>query len=109
MKARKDAAQHIRHIKRKTAEQRRNLNIFIRSITLAIRRGQAEIDTIQTALEIDKHLSDLENAARAHGSAVGSAFLYPISIERIALWSKGLEKRGFVLVPVSAILSPPTK
>lgn len=65
------------------------------------------LDGIQTALEIDKHLSDLENAARAHGSAAGSAFLYPISIERITLWSKGLEKRGFVLVPVSAILNQP--
>ena len=72
-------------------------------------RANETLDGIQTALEIDKHLSDLENAARAHGSAVGSAFLYPISIERIALWSKGLEKRGFVLVPVSAILNQPTK
>jgi uncharacterized protein len=70
-------------------------------------KANETLDGIQTALEIDKHLSDLENAARAHGSAVGSAFLYPISIERIALWSKGLEKRGFVLVPVSAILNQP--
>ena len=72
-------------------------------------KANETLDAIQTALEIDKHLSDLENAARAHGSAAGSAFLYPISIERIALWSKGLEKRGFVLVPVSAIVSQPTK
>ena len=70
-------------------------------------KANETLDGIQTALEIDKHLSDLESAARAHGSAVGSAFLYPISIERIALWSKGLEKRGFVLVPVSAILNQP--
>jgi len=70
-------------------------------------KANETLDGIQTALEIDKHLSDLENAARAHGSAVGSAFLYPISIERIALWSKGIEKRGFVLVPVSAILNQP--
>jgi uncharacterized protein len=72
-------------------------------------KANATLDGIQTALEIDRHLSDLESAARAHGSAVGSAFLYPISVERIAAWSKGLEKRGFVLVPVSAILNQPTK
>ncbi len=68
-------------------------------------RGEANIDTIQTALEIDRRLSDLETAARAHGSAVGTAFLYPVSVERIAQWAKGLQSRGFVLVPVSAIVN----
>jgi polysaccharide deacetylase 2 family uncharacterized protein YibQ len=63
------------------------------------------IDSIQTALEIDRRLSDLETQARANGSAVGSAFLYPVTIARLAGWAKGLEARGFVLVPVSAIVS----
>jgi polysaccharide deacetylase 2 family uncharacterized protein YibQ len=67
------------------------------------------IDTIQTALEIDRHLFELETQARANGSAVGSAFLYPVSIARIAAWAKGLQSRGFVLVPVSAIVSAPKK
>jgi polysaccharide deacetylase 2 family uncharacterized protein YibQ len=65
----------------------------------------AAIDTIQTALEIDRQLSALETSARANGSAVGSAFVYPVSLERIKVWAKGLEARGFVLVPVSAILT----
>ncbi len=65
------------------------------------------IDNIQTALEIDKQLSALEDQARAHGSAVGSAFLYPVTVERIATWAKTLSNRGFVLVPVSAIVSQP--
>jgi len=65
------------------------------------------IDTIQTALEIDKQLSALEDQARAHGSAVGSAFLYPVTVERIATWAKTLSSRGFVLVPVSAIVGAP--
>jgi polysaccharide deacetylase 2 family uncharacterized protein YibQ len=67
------------------------------------------LDGIQTALEIDKHLSDLEAQARDHGSAVGSGSLYPVTVERIAAWAKTLERRGFVLVPVSAIVSQPTK
>ena len=62
----------------------------------------AAVDTIQTALEIDRRLSELETQARANGSAVGSAFLYPVSVARIAAWAKGLQSRGFVLVPVSA-------
>jgi len=65
------------------------------------------LDTVQTALEIDRRLSDLETQARANGSAVGSAFLYPVSIARIAAWARGLESRGFVLVPVSAIVAQP--
>jgi len=63
------------------------------------------IDSIQTALEIDRRLSDLETQARANGSAVGSAFLYPVTIARLADWAKGLQARGFVLVPVSAIVN----
>jgi polysaccharide deacetylase 2 family uncharacterized protein YibQ len=65
------------------------------------------VDTIQTALEIDHRLSELETQARANGSAVGSAFLYPVSIARIAAWARSLESRGFVLVPVSAIVAQP--
>ena len=53
------------------------------------RKADQTLDTIQTALEIDRHLSDLEDQARAHGSAVGSAFLYPVSVERIAAWAQG--------------------
>ncbi|MCP5412451.1 MAG: divergent polysaccharide deacetylase family protein [Alphaproteobacteria bacterium] len=67
-------------------------------------QSNAAIDTIQTALEIDHRLSDLETSARANGSATGSAFLYPVSLSRIAAWAKDLKSRGFVLVPVSAIV-----
>jgi polysaccharide deacetylase 2 family uncharacterized protein YibQ len=70
-------------------------------------QGVNNLDTIQTALEIDRRLAELENAARTHGSAVGTAFVYPVSVERIAQWAKGLNARGFVLVPVSAIVSQP--
>jgi polysaccharide deacetylase 2 family uncharacterized protein YibQ len=72
-------------------------------------KADETLDGIQTALEIDKHLSNLEAQAREHGTAIGSGFVYPITIARIAAWAKGLEKRGFVLVPVSAIVSQPAK
>ena len=64
------------------------------------------IDTIQTGMEIDRRLSELEARARASGRAAGSGFIYPVTIERIASWAKGLPGRGFVLVPVSAIVPP---
>jgi uncharacterized protein len=65
------------------------------------------LDEVQNALEIDRHLSALEDEARAHGTAIGSGFLYPVTVARIAAWAKGLEGRGFILVPVSAIASQP--
>jgi len=64
------------------------------------------IDKIQTAMEIDRELSELENAARAHGTASGAGFLYPVTVERVAQWAQGLPSRGFVLVPASAIVLP---
>ena len=69
----------------------------------------APLDTIQNAAEIDRRLSELETQARANGSALGSAFLYPVSLARIAAWARGLDARGFVLVPVSAIVNTPKK
>jgi polysaccharide deacetylase 2 family uncharacterized protein YibQ len=74
----------------------------------AAQAGNA-LDSVQNPAEIDRRLSELETQARANGSAVGSAFLTPVSIARIAAWARGLEARGFVLVPVSAILAGPTK
>jgi uncharacterized protein len=71
----------------------------------AFAQATSTIDTIQTAMEIDRELSELENAARAHGSASGAGFLYPVTVERVAQWAQGLPGRGFVLVPASAIVA----
>jgi hypothetical protein len=74
----------------------------------AAQAGNA-LDSVQNPAEIDRRLSELETQARANGSAVGSAFLTPVSVARIAAWARGLESRGFVLVPVSAIVTEPSK
>lgn len=63
------------------------------------------IDSIQTAMEIDRELSELENQARAHGSAAGTGFIYPVTIQRVAQWAQGLSGRGLVLVPASDIVA----
>jgi polysaccharide deacetylase 2 family uncharacterized protein YibQ len=72
---------------------------------IAFAQSTGKIDTIETAMEIDRKLSDLEAAARAHGSASGTGFIYPVTLERIASWAGGLNERGFVLVPASEIVS----
>jgi polysaccharide deacetylase 2 family uncharacterized protein YibQ len=64
------------------------------------------LDTIQTGMEIDARLSQLEQLARTNGSAAGTASASPVTVERIANWAKGLSGRGFVLVPASAIVTP---
>ena len=69
-------------------------------------QATSTIDTIQTAMEIDRELSELENTARAHGTASGAGFLYPVTVARVAAWAQGLGGRGFVLVPASAIVLP---
>jgi polysaccharide deacetylase 2 family uncharacterized protein YibQ len=73
---------------------------------VAFAQATTTIDTIQTAMEIDRQLSDLETAARAHGTASGAGFLYPVTVQRVATWAQGLSGRGFVLVPASAIVLP---
>ncbi len=78
-----------------------------RQTNTAFAHGALEIDKVQDSAAIDRALSDLETEARAHGSAVGTAFLYPVSVERLAQWSRGLSARGFVLVPASAIVGKP--
>ncbi len=53
---------------------------------------------------IDTRLAQLEQLALARGSAVGFAADYPVAIERLRFWIDGLNDRGFVLAPVSAVV-----
>jgi hypothetical protein len=67
-------------------------------------QSASNIDAIQTGMEIDQRLSELEARARLNGSASGTAFIYPVTVERLTAWAQGLAGRGFVLVPASAIV-----
>jgi uncharacterized protein len=67
------------------------------------------LDLIQAALEIDHRLADLETEARTKGKAVGSGYFYPVTIDRVTLWARGVQSRGFVLAPISAIVSAAKK
>ena len=66
-------------------------------------KADVVIDSVTTPVEIDRALGRLETAAREHGAAVGVSSTLPASIEHIAKWAKGLESRGIVLVPITAV------
>lgn len=61
------------------------------------------IDATPTRAAVDARLAELERFARQNGAAIGIASDYPGSIERIATWAAGLEARGLVLAPASAL------
>jgi len=52
---------------------------------------------------IDQRLKELERIARFTGTAVGIGYPYPVTLERIAVWARSLNRKGFVLAPVSAV------
>jgi polysaccharide deacetylase 2 family uncharacterized protein YibQ len=61
------------------------------------------VDRKLTAAEIDARLAELETRAREQGRIVAMARPYPVTLERLAAWAAEVEKRGFVLAPVSAL------
>jgi uncharacterized protein len=74
-------------------------------VGIAFAQADQTIDSIQTAMEVDRRLSALETLARQRGSAAGTGFIYPVTVDRVTRWAQGLAGRGFVLVPASAIVS----
>jgi hypothetical protein len=67
-------------------------------------KGDVTIDTVPTAVEIDRALANLENLAKERGTAIGVASALPVSIERIGVWIKGLESHGIMLVPLTTAM-----
>jgi polysaccharide deacetylase 2 family uncharacterized protein YibQ len=78
-----------------------------RHVKAPIATGTMTIDNIQTQAAIDAKLAELETAARQDGYAIGVASAYPVTIARIGEWAMSAGARGFQLVPVSALASPP--
>jgi len=62
------------------------------------------LDNQASRIAIDRELEALETLARRQGYAVGIAFPYPVTLERLAAWIPTLQKKGFVLAPVSALV-----
>ena len=73
------------------------------SQNLPFAKADIVLDAVPTAAEIDRALSRLEMMAREGGVAVGFATAQPGTIARIGEWAAKIEKRGFVLVPISMV------
>ena len=68
------------------------------------------VDDPPARAEIEGKLAALERLAREKGSAIGLAGpLRPVTVERIAAWTKSLEEKGIALAPVSALVEGPSK
>jgi polysaccharide deacetylase 2 family uncharacterized protein YibQ len=73
------------------------------SQNLPFAKTDVVLDAVPTATEIDRALIRLEMTARENHTAVGFATAQPGTIARIAEWAAKIEKRGFVLVPISMV------
>lgn len=66
------------------------------------------VDEPATRAEIELRLAEVERLARERGAALGYVGeASPVAITRIAAWAAGLESRGVVLAPPSALARAP--
>ena len=72
--------------------------------TVPFARADVSVDAVPTAAEIDRALAKLEGIAKERGVAIGVASALPISIERISAWTRSLENRGVMLVPLTTAM-----
>ncbi|MBS0334263.1 MAG: divergent polysaccharide deacetylase family protein, partial [Proteobacteria bacterium] len=61
------------------------------------------IDDQLNPAAVDQQLVALEAGALQRGQAMGAGFAYPVTLEKVAQWSRTLGDRGFQLTPVSAL------
>jgi len=73
------------------------------SYNLPFAKTDLVLDAVPTPDEIDRALAQLEIMARNNGAAVGLATAQPATIARIAEWTKKVEGRGFMLVPITMV------
>ncbi len=67
------------------------------------------LDEPPTRGEVERRLRELEELARANNSALGYAGdPVPSVVAAIAAWSAGIEERGVVIAPVTAVIRRPT-
>jgi len=74
-----------------------------REIGLTWASNTATIDDSANAEAIDARLAALERIAGSEGRAIGIGRALPVTLDRVRRWAGGLERRGLVLAPVSAM------
>ena len=63
------------------------------------------VDDQLSAPAIENQLAALESQASHSGSALGSGFAYPVTLEEATRWASTLASRGYQLAPASAVMA----
>ena len=66
-----------------------------------------QIDQVQDKAEILKSLDQLEATARAKGTAIAIGTGFDVTVEAVAEWAKGAQKRGIEIVGVASLARDP--
>jgi uncharacterized protein len=67
-------------------------------------RADMMLDGNPARAPILEQLAALEAKAREQGSAIGVISALPVSVQTIAEWARGLEEKGILIVPASALM-----
>jgi uncharacterized protein len=74
-------------------------------LPMASARADLAIDANAAPETLDASLARLVGLARQRGSAIGVVSGVPADIARLERWANGLDSKGVVLVPLSALMS----
>ena len=74
-------------------------------LSLPFAKADIVLDANPSPAEIGQALARLELGAKQRGSAIGFAKATSASIAKIVEWAKGAQSRGFMLVPVSMVVT----
>jgi uncharacterized protein len=67
--------------------------------------ANAIIDDELDEAAIEQRLAALEATAVRDGSALGSGFAYPLTLQEVQAWTATLQTRGYALAPASAVMT----
>jgi polysaccharide deacetylase 2 family uncharacterized protein YibQ len=79
--------------------------VLARRIGIPFAINSQFIDELASRFAIDKQLVLLEATAKKQKMAIAMGSPYPVTLERISNWVKNIERRGFVLAPVSSMVN----
>lgn len=73
-------------------------------IGLPVLVSDVEVDQMAARQVIDEALAQVESKAQSDGAALAIGTAYPVTIERLSVWTRSLADRGFALAPASALV-----
>jgi len=84
------------------ASPRSQSSTLSKSTSTSFSKASLVIDGEQNNKSIRQSLLKLENIARDKGLAIGTGSALPVTIDALSEWSKSLQDKNIVLIPISA-------